>query len=754
MFLRPLYLDIGNGHSNKNSCKLAFFPDIHYLCNKFFQIMKHNDLNRQASIVLLKIIAFFIVYLLLLAYGGAFVYAVYYIFIHYLQQNITDAYIQGENLRLVILILLSAIPGCFLLLYGLYPLKFVFRKGNKHNAERRETSEDESPLLYRLVKEVAMATGNKMPKHIYVTADVNAGVFYDNTLKSILFPTRKNLFVGLGLFVNANTEEVKAILSHEFGHFAQSSMRIGSVIYYLNMLIYEMAFQEDHWDAILDKFFRSLITTCRFAGFYGIIGMIMLIVLYRILFFTKDVLRWMYRFVNRSYYSLSRQMEYDADRVACNVVGKDVFISSLIKVAFASNCEENAKVAWKRLISAGKYACFFNVFTQYENIKAQELENPISYYTLESHFEDIEEIHSNISFTNVFSDHPSAKERINAVSDMSQCQKMAFTSAWQLIAPSVLQECEDALLSMTVNENYYKQLKQKTAVDDQELSEWIKNDYETQALPKKYRPFFEHTYVFDLEKVNVTGKIDNPFTDANRQVFLKYFSSAYDSNLAHQLVQQDEIKYASYMGKIYMVHNLPTNIIDESARRLFDKCLAIEQQVYAYLVSNSEKDIKSMYLYTFAGINIVNGLNDLDEDYEKLRERISNPNNDDDEPDDFWDMKLTFSSFMAKKLKPMVLACEQNIFPMCANMGADAKLIDNILNFAKSPTPDYTNYPIQQVIDSINDSINFKHDVVRIINGMVNMIDGELVNIAKEIEEQKCLKKNSDLNKVQAPRNL
>lgn len=82
--------------------------------------------------------------------------------------------------------------------------------------------------------------------------------------------------VGLGLFVNTNTEEVKSIIAHEFGHFAQSSMKIGSVIYYLNTVMYDMAFQEDRWDAWLDKYFRGLMNLCRFGGWYGVIGQIVL----------------------------------------------------------------------------------------------------------------------------------------------------------------------------------------------------------------------------------------------------------------------------------------------------------------------------------------------------------------------------------------------------------------------------------------------------------------------------------------------
>ena len=40
--------------------------------------------------------------------------------------------------------------------------------------------------------------------------------------------------------------------------------------------MYDMAFQEDRWDAWLDKYFRGLMNLCRFGGWYGVIGQIVL----------------------------------------------------------------------------------------------------------------------------------------------------------------------------------------------------------------------------------------------------------------------------------------------------------------------------------------------------------------------------------------------------------------------------------------------------------------------------------------------
>ncbi|MCS2583778.1 hypothetical protein NXY00_11940 [Bacteroides sp. BFG-551] len=46
----------------------------------------------------------------------------------------------------------------------------------------------------------------------------------------------------------------------------------------------------------------------------------------------RKILQNMYKVVNRSYFRLSRQMEYDADAIACSYVGNQVFASALRKI--------------------------------------------------------------------------------------------------------------------------------------------------------------------------------------------------------------------------------------------------------------------------------------------------------------------------------------------------------------------------------------------------------------------------------------
>lgn len=105
--------------------------------------------------------------------------------------GIMDSYDSGEFFLLLCTVLLVAFPCCFLLLYGLYPLKFLLRKSNKSDSSKVEVTKEKMPKLFALIEEVAKATGCKMPLHVFLSNEVNASVFYNNTLQSIFFPTRK-----------------------------------------------------------------------------------------------------------------------------------------------------------------------------------------------------------------------------------------------------------------------------------------------------------------------------------------------------------------------------------------------------------------------------------------------------------------------------------------------------------------------------------------------------------------------------------
>lgn len=536
--------------------------------------------------------------------------------------------------------------------------------------------------------------------------------------------------IGLGLCANTNTEEIKSIIAHEFGHFAQNTMQIGSIIYFLNSVIYDMAFQYDKWDYLLAKYFKILTGFFKMIPYCGIIICLLLYLLYSILDLTKKVLRWTYKFVNKSYYSLSRQMEFDADEVACNFVGKENFISALIKIEFCSTCNSNATTAWKRLIEEGKYAQFFDVLELFEKYKAQEQEVAFSYNTVMNNTDDLEEYHSEISYINLYSDHPSTAERIKAAEKKQSSEQKKLLPAWYLFEHVTIEKLEKLYITSIdgIKSNDLQFIK------GEELTDWIKQDFEGACLPKKYRPFFEEIITFDINDIKLEEYESYPFSEENRDLIKKLVGARNDRNTMLDLNNQDDIKYAIYKGVRYEVKEMPLNEQMKHVKELTIACQCISIEVFAYLCNNSPNDrntIKNMYSFLFEGYQAVNYIDNLDDDIERMRNVYMNQDSDELE-----DVRIEFGGF-ERKFKPLLQECNEFFFPLCLEMGADKEHIDDLQKIASTPVPDYTQYQIKDVIDIINSDIQAKQNLRTLLFEMIINIKKKLYNEAVIIEENK-----------------
>ena len=80
---------------------------------------------------------------------------------------------------------------------------------------------------------------------------MNAAVFYDLSVLNLLFPSRKNLEIGLGLVNAVSLGELKAVLAHEFGHFGQRSMAVGRWVYVAQQIAHHIVTKRDALDSLL-----------------------------------------------------------------------------------------------------------------------------------------------------------------------------------------------------------------------------------------------------------------------------------------------------------------------------------------------------------------------------------------------------------------------------------------------------------------------------------------------------------------------
>lgn len=226
--------------------------------------MSHQSSIKSAVLdELFRICCFLIFYIILIGLGAAILVGAFWASFHL----ILDILPEVGNIRAMIFIVMLVIGICLLaLMLGIYLIKplFSFRKNTK--ATRVEVFESECPALFAMIKSLANNTKCQMPKHVYLSPDVNACVFYNTSFWSIFFPVRKNLEIGLGLFDGTSVDEVKSIIAHEFGHFSQNSMKIGSTVYVTNTVLYNLILTDDFWDKWLDKWCMMDTAIIRYFG--------------------------------------------------------------------------------------------------------------------------------------------------------------------------------------------------------------------------------------------------------------------------------------------------------------------------------------------------------------------------------------------------------------------------------------------------------------------------------------------------------
>lgn len=223
---------------------------------------------------------------------------------------------------------LLKIGACFMTgMLFVFLVKGLFKIQRDDRSGLVEVTEQDEPKLFAFLHRLTAETGAPMPKHVYLSAEVNAAVFYDHSVLSLFLPVQKNLLIGCGLVNNLNMSELKAVLGHELGHFSQSSMRLGSYVYMANRIVHDIVFSRDKWDDVLETWQRQDI---RIAIFGWILGGIVWLV--------RKILQLMFKGMNLLHASLMRQMEFDADKMAVRVAGSDAIVHSLVRSRFADMC--------------------------------------------------------------------------------------------------------------------------------------------------------------------------------------------------------------------------------------------------------------------------------------------------------------------------------------------------------------------------------------------------------------------------------
>jgi len=273
-----------------------------------------SSYRRQAMWAMLGLALFIYLYL---ALTGVFGYITYATFMALSEPN-------GFEIGRLVVFFCSALLTVFL-------LKSLFAIRKMGTPSGLEVFEEDQPELYAYLHQLADEIGAPKPHRVFLTPEVNAAVFYDLSILNLIFPSKKNLIVGLGLVNVLNLSEFKAVLAHEFGHFSQRTMMVGRWVYVAQQIIAHMVSVRDWLDNIVQ--FISRIDV-RIAW----IGWILQLVLWSL----RSLMEVLFRIVIIAERALSREMEFNADLVAVSVTGSDELVNALYKLQAADQAWRTA----------------------------------------------------------------------------------------------------------------------------------------------------------------------------------------------------------------------------------------------------------------------------------------------------------------------------------------------------------------------------------------------------------------------------
>ncbi|MDI9867217.1 M48 family metalloprotease [Flectobacillus sp. DC10W] len=378
----------------------------------------------------------------------------------------------------------------------IFLIKFIFIRNTTNLDRYTEITRNEQPQLFALLDEIVQKVGTSFPKKVYLSAEVNASVFYDSSFLSMFLPIKKNLQIGLGLMNSLTQDELKAVLAHEFGHFSQKSMKIGSYVYYTNQVIQNLLFQNDAFGSLLDQW----------ANIHWFIKLGVRVAIYIIIGIQK-VLQFFYKLINVNYLKLSREMEFHADAIAAHVAGSEALANALLRIDLANSAYYTVLNFYEKNISKAKITN--NIYPQQSwimksiaEINDVPLNRDLPQVTLEK-FDKI--IQSKLIIEDQWATHPSMTERVQHLQKLN----IPIQQTHQDLAINLLQNPQSILQHQTEQLFAMVQYDRITEiVSYEQFVEIIQEEKKHNSYAPEYKGYFDWRHPAPIEESLKNANID------------------------------------------------------------------------------------------------------------------------------------------------------------------------------------------------------------------------------------------------------
>lgn len=124
-------------------------------------------------------------------------------------------------------VIVFSVPMLLAAFYGV----FAVSRSNAPLPDSVLVARDQAPELWETVEHLAREVGTRPPSQIRLIGDANAMVFEESYLLGLVKGRSRVLYVGAPLLVGLDADELRAVLCHELGHYANNHTRLAALVY-------------------------------------------------------------------------------------------------------------------------------------------------------------------------------------------------------------------------------------------------------------------------------------------------------------------------------------------------------------------------------------------------------------------------------------------------------------------------------------------------------------------------------------------
>jgi Zn-dependent protease with chaperone function len=440
------------------------------------------NFKKEVKKVLGSIVLFFVVYLILIILAALLSIACIY----------AGFFVMGNSGHLI-----GIIAGVGIMSIGvmvvIFLIKFIFSVKKYDESGTVVITESEQPQLFAFIRQLTTDTHTQFPKKIIVSPEVNASVFYNDSFWSMIFPVKKNLKIGLGLVNSLTLSEFKAVMAHEFGHFSQRSMKLGSFVYNVNKAVYNMLYENKDYGNFLQKW----------GSLHWAISIFVWVTI-QIIKGIQQILQGMYSLINKNYMGLSREMEFHADAVAASVSGSNNLISALQKIEISDVCYQTVLDKADELV--GEKTKLQNIYHNHDavmQVYAAHNNLPLQNATPVADEEFFKKFQYNkINIKNQWASHPPREERNAHLQQLNIPADNDTRPAWIVFnQPEALQRRLSDMVYRSVPGDRLEQDMNAAA-----FKEKYQQDISVYNLPAAYNGYYDDNLLQELDMEAVLGK--------------------------------------------------------------------------------------------------------------------------------------------------------------------------------------------------------------------------------------------------------